>query len=93
MEKSTKSRKTNKKPEPVVHLQPGTCPGREYFERREKKGDEQLREVLTDVLGDLPKRMQMANDNRIWLWLLTLLALVDTAMILSLIVTISRIPK
>ena len=91
--KTTEKSKSNSKPKPVVHMQPDTCPGQEYFARKERDEDERLKRVLGDVLGDVPKYMRMAGDNRIWLWLLTFLALLDTAMIVSLILTISKIPK
>ena len=91
--KTTEKSKSNAKPKPVVHLEPGSCPGQLYFENKEKQEDERLKRVLGDVLGDVPKYMRMAGDNRIWLWLLTFLALLDTAMIVSLVLTISKIPK
>jgi len=93
MEEKKTTAKSNKKPQPIVHLQPGTCPGREYFERREAKDDERLKKVLADVLGDVPMYMRIAGENRIWLWMITFLALIDTGLIISMIITISRIPQ
>jgi len=93
MEEKKTTAKSNKKPQPTVHLQPGMCPGREYFERREVKDDERLKRILSDVLGDVPMYMRIAGENRIWLWLVTFLTLVDTGLILSMIITISRLSQ
>jgi len=50
------------------HLEPGRCPGADYFKRRDEEHKEELREIVTDALGDVPKYMKMAGDNRVWLW-------------------------
>jgi len=92
-EKKTTTPRTNKKPTPVVHLQPGSCPGQEYFERKEREEDDRLKTILAEVLGDVPMYMRIAGENRIWLWLITFITLIDTGLIISMIVTISRMPK
>ena len=53
-------------------MEPGSCPGVEYFERKDKEYKDEMREVFTEVIGDIPKSMKMAGDNRIWLWVLSL---------------------
>jgi len=92
MESKTKT-KSNSKPKPVVHLEPGTCPGRQYFEKRDQNDKEMFQTIVREALGDVPKYMRMAGYNRIWLYLLTFLVFMDTAMILALLVTISRLPQ
>ena len=47
------------------------CPGRTYFERKEKTQKDDMREVFQEVVGDVPKYMRLAGENRIWLWVLT----------------------
>ena len=79
--------------EPISHFEPGKCPGREYFEKRDKNDREMFTEIVVKALGDVPKYMRMAGDNRLWLWLLSCLVAVDTAMICTLIVMVSRLPK
>ena len=48
------------------HLDTG-CPGKEYFDRKEKSHKDDIREVLAEVIGDVPKHMKMAGENRMWL--------------------------
>ncbi len=51
------------------HLDKG-CPGKEYFQRKGEEEKEQIRDLFTEMLGDVPKHMKMAGENRIWLvWL------------------------
>ena len=51
------------------HLDKG-CPGKEYFERKEAEQNDTIRDILTDVLGDVPKHLKQAAGNRMWLvWL------------------------
>jgi hypothetical protein len=89
----TKTRKTKKEieAEESFHLDPKTCPGRKYFEGKEARDEGALRDVLTEVLGDIPKRMKQASDNRIWLWLITPLVLADTVMIVIALTMLSKI--
>jgi hypothetical protein len=83
----------NKKQNDVVHMQPGTCPGQEYFDRKSQEEEERMKRILSEVLGDVPHYMKLAGENRIWLWLLTFLTIVDTGLIISVLLVISRIPK
>jgi len=51
------------------HLDEG-CPGRDYFNRRDKELKPLIREAVTEAIGDVPKHMRMAAGNRMWLvWL------------------------
>ena len=52
------------------HLDKG-CPGKEYFERRDKELKPIIREAVEDAIGDVPKYMKMAGENRMWLWALS----------------------
>jgi len=97
MESSLKTKKRKAEieaaTEPISHFEPGVCPGREYFEKRDKNDREMFTEIVTKALGDVPKYMKIAGDNRLWLWFLSSLVLIDTAMILTLIIMVSKIPK
>ena len=87
--------KTNKKPlkNQPAHMEPGSCPGQAYFEKRDKQDHDMFQAIVIEALGDVPKYMRMAGYNRIWLYLLTFLVFMDTAMLLALLVTISRLPQ
>ena len=64
------------------HLEPGKCPGQIYFERREKEQNKKIREIFTEVIGDVPKHMKMAGENRIWLvWVSAGLLVIGTLII------------
>ena len=52
------------------HLDKG-CPGRDYFERRDKEYKQDIRDVFDEKMGDLPKTLKMVGTNRIWLWALS----------------------
>ena len=65
------------------HLDKG-CPGRDYFERKEAKYKDELREVFDEKMGDLPKTLKMVGENRAWLWILSV-GLIVTGLILILI--------
>ena len=65
-----------------THLQPGKCPGHDYFQRKAEEDDERIRNILADVLGDVPKYMRMAGDNRIWLWALSAVVVVGVILII-----------
>ena len=75
------------------HLDPNSCPGRKFFEEKEKRDEEVFRNVLNEVLGPLPKRMKQASDNRIWLWFLTPLVIANTAMSVVTIVMLLELAK
>jgi len=64
-----------------AHLEPKTCPGSVYFSNKEKEEDERLKRILSEVIGDVPKYMLIAGENRIWLWLVSLLLLSDTGVL------------
>ncbi len=51
------------------HLDEG-CPGKEYFERKQIEDARVFREIVSEAMGDVPRYMKMAGENRIWLvWL------------------------
>lgn len=91
---STKT-KTNTKPKKnqPVHMEPGSCPGQAYFEKRDKNDQDMFTKIVQDAMGDVPRYMQMAGYNRIWLWLLTGLMFVDTGALVAMIVILSKLPK
>jgi hypothetical protein len=66
------------------HLEPGRCPGYDYFERKKVEDEDRIRTIMMDVLGDVPHYMKMAADNRVWLWVLSA-SLVITGLILIII--------
>jgi len=49
------------------------CPGRAYFEKKAKKDEETMRKVFSEKVGDVPKYMKIAGENRIWLLALSVL--------------------
>lgn len=63
------------------HMEPGACPGQSFFERKEAEHYEQLRTIVTEAIGDVPKYMRIAGENRIWLWVLSV-GLIMTGIIL-----------
>jgi len=65
----------------ITHLEPKTCPGSAYFTRKEKEEDERLKRILSEVIGDIPKYMLIAGENRIWLWLVSILLISDTGVL------------
>lgn len=65
-----------------THLDPNKCPGVAYFHKKEENEDERLKRVLGEVLGDVPKYMLIAGENRIWLWLISLLLISDTGVLI-----------
>ena len=73
------------------HLEPGQCPGADYFERRDKEHSDEIRRVITEVIGDVPKYMRIAGDNRLWLWMVSALVAVDTGLIITALIMISKI--
>ena len=66
------------------HMDPDTCPGRAYFERKDKEYKDDMREVFTEIIGDIPKTLKMVGENRIWLWVLSA-SFIITGIILILI--------
>lgn len=51
------------------HLDEG-CPGKEYFDRKQIEDAKAFREMITEAMGDVPKYMKIAGENRMWLvWL------------------------
>jgi hypothetical protein len=51
------------------HLDTG-CPGKEYFERRDKEFKPLIKEAVGEALGDVPGHLRKAAVNRMWLvWL------------------------
>ena len=73
------------------HMQPGKCPGRDFFERKESTQKEEMRELLVEVIGEVPKYMRIAGENRIWLWMLSALVVIDTGLVISALIIISKI--
>ena len=65
------------------HLQEG-CPGRQYFERRDKELKPIIKEAVAEALGDVPLHMRMAGENRMWLWVLSI-GMILTGIILLLV--------
>ena len=65
------------------HLGP-KCPGAAYFERKDKKDKEEMREIFREVVGDVPRYMKIAGENRVWLYVLSL-GLLVTGIILLII--------
>ena len=55
------------------------CPGADYFKRRDTTYKSEMREVMTEVLGDIPKHMRMTVTNRTWLILLTFAVFISLA--------------
>lgn len=53
------------------HLDKG-CPGRDFFDRKDERDKEDIKKIFQEVVGDVPKYMKMAGENRIWLWVLSL---------------------
>lgn len=52
------------------HLEPGKCPGQKYFDKKDATQNDEIKKIVTDALGDVPKYMKMAGENRMWLvWL------------------------
>ena len=72
-------------------MQPGKCPGRDFFERKESTQKEEMRELLVEVIGEVPKYMRIAGENRIWLWMLSALVVIDTGLVISALIIISKI--
>ena len=73
------------------HMEPGKCPGAEYFERKEKIQKAEMREILEEVIGEIPDYMRIAGNNRIWLWMLSALVVIDTGLIISALIIIVKI--
>jgi len=88
--KVTTKPKSSTRSKSIVHMDPSVCPGQDYFSRKEKKEEERLTKIITEALGDVPRYMRMAGSNRIWLWLLTLLSIIDTAMIVTMIIELQK---
>lgn len=63
-----------------THLD-SSCPGKAYFSKKEKMDKDEIREIFQEVVGDVPRYMRMAGENRIWLFLLSALVIADTWMI------------
>lgn len=74
-----------------AHADPKTCPGAKYFEKKDESYKDEIRQVMTEVLGDVPKYMRKAGENRIWLWILSLLLAVDTGLIILVMIIISKL--
>ena len=53
------------------HMDPETCPGQAYFERKDLEYREDIRAIFTEVIGDIPKTLKMVGENRVWLWVLS----------------------
>ena len=66
------------------HMDPETCPGQAYFERKDLEYREDIRAIFTEVIGDIPKTLKMVGENRIWLWVLSA-SFIITGIILILI--------
>ncbi len=63
------------------HLDKG-CPGKEYFERKQAEEKEHMRDLFTEMLGDVPKHMKMVGENRMWLvWLSAGFVVIGTLLI------------
>ena len=39
------------------HMEPGTCPGQAYFERKDNEYKQDIRDVFDEKMGDLPKTL------------------------------------
>ena len=52
------------------HLDIG-CPGKAYFEKRDRELKPIIKEAVREAIGDVPQYMKMAGENRAWLWILT----------------------
>jgi len=63
------------------HLDTG-CPGRDYFERKEAKYKDELRDVFDEKMGDLPKTLKMVGENRVWLWALSFTVILGSIILL-----------
>jgi hypothetical protein len=61
---------TNRMKTKNPHLDTG-CPGKAYFEKRDAELKPMIREAVHEALGDVPKHMKMAGENRMWLYFLT----------------------
>ena len=64
------------------HLDKG-CPGKAYFERRDKELKPLIKEAVSESLGDVPLYMRMASGNRVWLVWLSAVVLVIGGILLA----------
>lgn len=98
MEKQSKdhvtgTRKTKKQIEaeiPIIH--PENCPGEviSYFNKRMKADHVAVREIIREELQPMSNWMRITSENRIWLWVLTVLLAIDLLSTFAVLLTVSN---